>query len=96
MCDFFDLTFKLETLLNSISEIYRVTSILEILLFFVAMIFFLVGVDYSTWYGVLSLFHVARAFVGFGMGRVIPSSYDFVEKLEFKGDRQMEYRLVGP
>ena len=96
MCQFFDITFKIETLLNSLAEIYRVTSILEMLLFFVAMIFFLIGIDYSTWYGVLSLFHVARAFVGFCMGRVIPSSYDFVEKLETKGNRQMEYRLVGP
>ena len=87
MCQFFDITFKIETLLNSLAEIYRVTSILEMLLFFVAMIFFLIGIDYSTWYGVLSLFHVARAFVGFCMGRVIPSSYDFVEKLETKGNR---------
>ena len=91
MCHFFDMTFKIETLLNSLAEIFRVTSILEMLLFFVAMIFFLIGIDYSTWYGVLSLFHVARAFVGFGMGRAVPSSYDFVEKLEFKGEKQLAY-----
>ena len=87
MCEFFNLTFQFETLLNSMNEIFRVTSFLEGLLFFIAIIFFLVGVDGSNWYGVLALFHVARAFVGFGMGRVVPSSYDFVEKLEFKGDK---------
>ena len=94
MCEFFNLTFQFETLLNSMNEIFRVTSFLEGLLFFVAIIFFFVGIDGSNWYGVLALFHIARAFVGFGMGRVVPSSYDFVEKLEFKGDKQLEYRLV--
>ena len=48
-----------------------------------AIIFFFVGEDRSTWYGVLALLHVARSFIGFAMGRVVPSSYDFVEKLEF-------------
>lgn len=94
--EFFDMTFKFETLLDSLSEIFRVTSFLEGLLFFIAMIFFFVGTDKSVWYLVLALFHVARSFVGFGMGRLVPSSYDFVEKLEFKGDRPLEYRLVRP
>jgi hypothetical protein len=83
------MTFKFETLLNSLSEIFRVTSFLEFLLFFVVMIFFFVGEDRSVWFGVLALFHIARAFMGVAMGRVIPSSYDFVEKLEFKGDKQL-------
>ena len=72
------------------------TSLTEGILFFIAMIFFSGGLDNSVWYLVLSLFHVARAIFGFAMGRVIPSSYDFVEKLEFKGDKQLEYRLVRP
>ena len=88
------MTFKFETLLDSMSEIFRTTSLVESLLFFVAMVFFFVGHDKSVWFGVLALFHVARSFVGFAMGRVIPSSYDFVEKLEFFGDKQLEYRLV--
>mmetsp|Transcript_1756 Transcript_1756/g.2460 ORF Transcript_1756/g.2460 Transcript_1756/m.2460 type:complete len:171 (+) Transcript_1756:797-1309(+) len=90
------MTFKFETLLDSLSEMFRWTSFLEGLLFFIAMIFFSAGVDNSVWYLVLSLFHVARAFVGFMIGRIVPSSYDFVEKLEFKSDRQLEYRLVRP
>ena len=81
------MTFKFETMINSMTEIFRVTSCLEGLLFFISMIFFFVGEDRSTWYGVLALFHVARSFVGFGIGRVVPSSYDFVEKLEFKGEK---------
>lgn len=85
------MSFKFETMINSISEIFRVTAFLESLLFFIAMIFFFTGEDRSTWYGVLALFHVARSFVGFGIGRVVPSSYDFVEKLEFTGDRQLPY-----
>ena len=88
MAEFFDLTFKLQTLLNSLTEIFRVTSTIEALMFFVAIVFFCFGPDGSTWYGVLALFHVARALVGFGMGRVVPSSYDFVEKIEFRGDKQ--------
>lgn len=89
--EFFDLTYKFLTLLNSLSEIFRVTSFLEMLLFFVAMIFFFVGTDRSVWFLVLSLFHVARAFMGMAMGRTIPSSYDFVEKLEFNGAKQMQF-----
>ena len=85
MAEFLDLTYKFETLINSMSEIFRVTSFLESLLFFIAMIFFFVGNDNSLWFAILALFHVARSFVGFAMGRVVPSSYDFVEKLEFKG-----------
>lgn len=81
------MTFKFETLLESLSEIFRWTTFLELLLFFIAMIFFSIGTDNSVWYLVLALFHVARAFVGFGIGRVVPSSYDFVEKLEFKGEK---------
>ena len=37
-----------------------------------------------------------RSFVGFFISRIVPSSYDFVEKLEFTGDKQLEYRLVRP
>lgn len=81
------MTFKVEVLFDSLSEIFRMTTFLEGILFFIAMIFFFVGNDKSVWYLVLALFHVARAFIGFGMGRIVPSSYDFVEKLEFKGDR---------
>ena len=92
--EFFDLTFKFVTMLNSLSEIFRVTSMLEFLLFFIAMIFFFVGPDKSVWFGVLALFHVARAFMGLAMQRVIPSSYDFVEKLEFKGSKQLIYANV--
>ena len=66
------------------------------MLFFVAMIFFSSGWDNSVWYLVLALFHVVRAFVGFGIGRVVPSSYDFVEKLEFKGEKQLSYHQVRP
>ena len=47
-------------------------------------------------YGVLALVHVGRSFIGFGMGRVVPSSYDFVEKLEFKGDKQLHFPQVRP
>ena len=54
-------------------------------MFWVAVVFFFVGEDQSMWFAVLALLHVARSFVGFAMGRVVPSSYDFVEKLEFKG-----------
>ena len=85
--EFFDMTFKFETMINSMTEIFRVTAFLESLLFFISMIFFFTGEDRSTWYGVLALFHIARSFVGFGIGRVVPSSYDFVEKLEFKGEK---------
>lgn len=81
------MSFKFITVLDGMSEIFRITSMLEGLLFFVAIIFFFIGEDRSTWFGVLALCHVARSFIGFGMGRVVPSSYDFVEKLEFKGDR---------
>ncbi len=70
------------------------TSLLEGLLFFVAMIFFFIGNDKSVWYLVLALFHVARSFVGFAMGRLVPSSYDFVEKLEFKGEKPLVYENV--
>ncbi len=70
------------------------TSLLEGLLFFVAMIFFFIGKDKSVWYLVLALFHVARSFVGFAMGRLVPSSYDFVEKLEFKGEKPLVYENV--
>ena len=94
--EFFDMTFKFETLLDSLSEIFRWTAFLETFLFFVALIFFAVGEDKSMWYLVLALFHVVRSFVGFAIGRIVPSSYDFVEKLEFKGERQLEYRLVRP
>ena len=90
------MTFKFETMINSMTEIFRVTAFLEGLLFFVAMIFFFTGTDRSTWYGVLALFHVARSFVGFGIGRVVPSSYDFVEKLEFQGEKQLAYPQVRP
>lgn len=83
------MTFKFETLLDSLSEIFRWTTFMECLLFFIAMIFFSIGSDNSVWYLFLALFHVARAFVGFGIGRIVPSSYDFVEKLEFKGDTQL-------
>ena len=79
---FFDYSFKFISLLDSLAEIFRVTSALEGLLFFIAMIFFVIGNDRSMWYLVLALFHVARALVGFSMARVVPSSYDFVEKLE--------------
>ena len=72
-------------MLDSMSEIFRVTTILEGLMFWVAVVFFFVGEDQSMWFAVLALLHVARSFVGFAMGRVVPSSYDFVEKLEFKG-----------
>lgn len=89
------MTFKFLTLLNSLSEIFRVTSFLELLLFFVAIIFFFVGEDRSVWFGVLALFHVARAFMGMAMGRVIPSSYDFVEKLEFNGAKQLVFSNVN-
>ena len=85
--EFFDMTFKFETMINSMTEIFRVTAFLEGILFFIAMIFFFTGTDRSTWYGVLALFHIARSWVGFAMGRVVPSSYDFVEKLEFKGEK---------
>ena len=81
--EFFDMSFKFTYMLDSMSEIFRVTAALEGLLFFIAIIFFFVGEDRSTWYGVLALLHVARSFIGFAMGRVVPSSYDFVEKLEF-------------
>ena len=83
-------------MLDSLSEIFRITSSMEGLTFFIAMIFFTVGGDRSVWYLVLALFHVARAFVGFAMGRVVPSSYDFVEKLEFNGARPLEFRNVRP
>jgi len=80
------MTFKFETLLDSLAEIFRWTTFMEFILFFVAMIFFSVGEDKSVWYLVLALGHVARAMVGLGIGRIVPSSYDFVEKLEFKGE----------
>ena len=63
------------------------TSFLEFVLFFVVLVFFFAGTDRSVWYVILALFHVARAFFGLAMGKVIPSSYDFVEKLEFKGEK---------
>lgn len=88
------MTFKFVTMLNSLSEIFRVTSMLEFLLFFASIIFFTAGVDKSVWFGVLALFHVVRAFMGLAMGRVIPSSYDFVEKLEFRGDKPLVYSNV--
>ena len=94
--EFFDLTFKFETLLDSLAEIFRWTSFSEGLLFFVATIFFSSGWDNSVWFLVLALFHVVRALVGFGIGRVVPSSYDFVEKLEFKGEKQLSYHQVRP
>lgn len=84
----------METMFDSLSEIFRVTSLLEGVLFFVAMIFFFIGDNDSVWYLVLALFHVARSFVGFAMGRVVPSSYDFVEKLEFKGNVPLKYANV--
>ena len=90
------MTFKFETMINSMTEIFRVTAFFESLLFFISMIFFFTGADRSTWYGVLALFHIARSFVGFGIGRVVPSSYDFVEKLEFKGEKQLAYPTVRP
>jgi len=71
-----------------------VTSFLEFALFFVVLVFFFAGTDRSVWYGILALFHVARAFFGLAMGKVIPSSYDFVEKLEFKGEKQLQYSAV--
>ena len=84
------------SLLDSVAEIFRVTSALEGILFFIAIVFFVIGNDRSMWYLVLALFHVARAFVGFAMARVVPSSYDFVEKLEFKGEATLKYQQVRP
>ena len=92
--EFFDMTFKFEVLIDSLTEIFRMTSGMEFMLFFVAVIFFFTGLDRSTWYGILALFHVARAFIGVAMQRVIPSSYDFVEKLEFIGKGPVRYSSV--
>ena len=94
MCEFFDLTFQFETLLDSMNEIFRITFFLDWLLFFVAILFFFKG-DFSIWNGgALFLCHIARAVFGFLIGRVVPTSYKFVKELEFKGDKQLEYQLV--
>ena len=72
------------------TEIFRVTAFLEGILFFIAMIFFFTGTDRSTWYAVPAFVQIARSWVGFAMGRVVPKE---VVSLQLEIEKQIEEAL---
>ena len=71
-------------------------SALEILGFFVNMVFFLGGGEYQLWFGIMNLFHVVRGFTGFVLNAIWPSSHDLMSKLDYSGHKQLVFAQVKP
>lgn len=79
-----------------IKEILVTVSVLEILGFFLNMIFFIGGSSYQLWFGVMNMFHVIRGFLGFILSRIFPASHEIISKLEYFGTKQLIFAQVKP
>ena len=66
-----------------IKDIMSTVSVLEILGFFLNMIFFIGGGEYELWFGVMNMFHVIRGFLGFILSRIFPASHEIMSKLDY-------------
>ena len=83
MIDFVDLGYKSSQVLMDLSEILLTTSVIEIVVFFLNVLFFLSNKnDSQLWYTILFLiFHIASAIVGLVLTRILPQSSAFLSKI---------------
>lgn len=92
-----EVSYLLEVTLTRLSEIYLMTSVYEILLYFVAGVVFAAHpLKGTVWYLVLATPHLLRAFFGMTLSRIVPASHDFVRKIEYSGSAQLEYTHARP
>lgn len=81
--DFVDLGYKFSQALMDISEIFLTTSVYEIVVFFLNVLFFLSNKNNSQlWYTILFVIvHIVRAIVGLVLTRILPQSSSFLSKI---------------
>ena len=75
--------FQFEQAFSDIRDILTTVSALELLGFFVNMVFFLGGGEYQLWFGIMNMFHVIRGFTGFILNTIFPASHDIMSKLDY-------------
>ena len=71
-----DLGLRYEQASLEIIDIFSTLSALELLGFFINVVFFIGSAHKQLWYAVMFMFHVVRGFVGFALSRIFPVSHE--------------------
>ena len=60
-------------------------SSLELLFFFINILFFIMAEGSQLWYNVLYMFHGVRGMIGLVMSRIVPPSHEISSKIKYYG-----------
>jgi len=86
------MTFKFESILDGVQQVYFWLSLGEVVFFLFNIIFFVINQNAALWYAIFFLlFHIVRASVGLYISHMIPPSHEITRKIGYKGDVQLKF-----